>query len=130
MNFYKLNTLIQEEITPDQSGVSEPANDKTVSNMLDMMKGLLDKVGNDALKAKIKKFIDEMTGTEKNNTPDNKEKPSQASSSGPQEKPSEGPMVPPQTATAPAAQPADMNAPASPPSQPMPPAMPAAGPTQ
>lgn len=129
MNFYNLNQLINEDITPDQSGVSEPANDKTVSNMLDMMKGLLAKVSNDALKAKIQKFIDEMTGTENTNKTDNKKEPSQTSSSGPQEKPSAGPSVPPQAATAPSEKPADMTAPTSPPSQPTTPEAPAVGPS-
>lgn len=83
MNFYKLNQLLNEELQPDSSdssGVSEPANDKTVSNMLDMMKGLIDKVSNEALKAKIKKFMDEMTGTEKKSNTQEKTKPEPATS--------------------------------------------------
>ena len=68
MNFFKLNEILHEEINPEQSGVSEPANDKTVSNMLDMMKGLLNKVSNDALKNKIQKFIDDMTNTKPKQT--------------------------------------------------------------
>lgn len=60
MNFYKLHQYLTEEITPnasDNSGVSEPANDVTFSNILTILKGLVDKVTNPSLQSKINKFI-------------------------------------------------------------------------
>lgn len=126
MNFFKMYEKINEELTPDQSGVSEPANDKTASNIIDMIKSLLDKVENDALKKKIQKFIDEMTSTEKKEPSQDKQQ---------QEKPS-GPPQPALDAnqpmpapSAPAGQPEmpAANAPPAPQGQPMPPAMPTAG---